>query len=595
MDLKSQLTARLEEALKSYLKEIGGNVTVPAPTVEVPRNPENGDFSTNIAMQLTRILKRPPMQVAEEFLDHFNPSGLVRESSIAKPGFINFKISDEATSAILARIAEEGSAYGRTQTGAGVRVLVEFVSANPTGPLHIGHARNTVVGDVLARLLDATGHSVTREYYYNDAGVQMNTLGNTLRLRVAELLGREVKWPESYYKGDYMIDIARQMLAEVPREEIIAQLDGADAQATGSGSSFVPAEGVEGEDVENAEVATPGHNPYAYFTNFSTGKILPMIDADLKATGIAFDSWFLERSLYESGSVEKTLNDLREHGVIYEADGAVWFRASDFGVNRDRVVVKSDGNYTYLMPDIAYNQQKYSRGYQRLITLLGADHHGQISSLVAAAVALGQAPETLQYVLYQLVTLLKDGVLVKLSTRAGEFITMKEMIDELGAGVVRYFFTMRSPESQMVFDWGLAKDTSMDNPVYYVQYAHARCCSIFRKAEEYGMGYTGLTGADLTLLKQPEEQAIMRALERLPETIDAAARDLAPHYMTTYMQELATLFHTYFTRGTNDAALRFIVPGNPALTHARLALIDALKTTLGNALRVIGIEPMERM
>ena len=612
MDLKDELTDRLGKALSDYLTSQGAEASAVAVTVEAPRDPDHGDFATNLAMQLAKALKRNPMKVAEELLKHFDGAGLVREATVAKPGFINFRMESGATTNILRRIADDGDAFGRTRAGRGARVLVEFVSANPTGPLHIGHARNAVVGDVLARLLEATGHVVSREYYFNNAGVQMKMLGNTLRLRVAEKLGRPVEWPEQYYRGDYMTDIAKTMVEEIGREELAARLDSLDTEPSGSQAAAGPGAAdapkadapkkdaapqgeAETTDLESAEAAGADRNPYRYFTDFAVREILKTIDADLKAMGIPFDNWFLESSLYEDGSVEKTLAEMRKRGVIYDADGAVWFRSTDFGVDRDRVVVKSDGSYTYLMPDIAYNENKYSRGYDRLVTLLGADHHGQISSLVAAAEALGHPRGALDYVLYHMVTMLKDGVLVKLSTRGGEFITLKEMTDELGVGVVRYFFAMRDPDAQMVFDWALAKSTSMDNPVYYIQYAHARCCSLFRKAEETGHPFRGLADTDLMLLVQPEEQALIRSLARLPKVIESAAKNLAPHFVTNYLQEVATIFHTYFTRGTNDASVRFIVPEQPALTQARLALIHCLRLVLANALRVLGIEPMERM
>ncbi|MBN1866558.1 arginine--tRNA ligase [Candidatus Sumerlaeota bacterium] len=565
MDLKTELTRRLDEALGKYLQAEGADRPEGlAAGIEVPRNREHGDYATNVAMQLARLVKRSPRQVAQEFLTHFDGAGLVGETSIDGPGFINFRLAADATAAVLRRIVSEGAEFGKSRRGAGTRVLVEFVSANPTGPLHIGHARNAVVGDTVARLYEAVGYDVSREYYYNNAGVQMRVLGTTLRLRVDELVGRPVEWPESYYRGSYMIDIARRLIDEVGADQAVDRDDD-------------------------------------FYTKYAAGEIIKTIEADLEAMDIGFDNWFLESGIYERGEVERTLDEMRARGAIYEEDGAVWFRATQFGDTRDRVVVKGDGTYTYLTPDIAYNQDKYGRGYDEVVTVLGADHHGQVPSLLAAAEALGHPKETLHYVIYQMVTLLKDGVALKLSTRSGEFITFKEMIDELGAGVVRYFFSMRSPDAQMTFDWGLAKDTSMDNPVYYVQYAHARCCSLMKKAQEEGCPYGGIDAADgtsradLALLALPAEQAILRALGRLPEAIDTAARELAPHQVCNYLQEVAQLFHNFFTQGNNDPSLRIIQTDKPALTQARLAMIDALRTVLANALAVLGIEAMDRM
>ena len=641
MDLKTELTKRLEQALAKYLAREQAQdegKTTPAPgaatsasatwppavSVEVPRNPDHGDFATNLAMQLARALKRNPMQVAEGLLACLDRTGLVREATIAKPGFINFRLESEAAAAVLRRIAQQGRNFGHTGTGAGTKVLVEFVSANPTGPLHIGHARNAVVGDTVARILSAAGYEVSREYYFNDAGVQMNMLGNTLRLRVAEALGRPVQWPAQYYRGDYMKDIAELMVREVGAKVLAARLNAVNAELGTNeqgGSAADESPSPAGEELESDETASPAaaetaslageepdaavdleadvdaaqRNPYQYFTDFAAREILKTIDADLKAMGIVFDTWFSETTLHKNGSVEATLKELRALDQVYDADGAQWLRTSAYGDEKDRVVVKSNGHYTYVTPDIAYHRYKYSRGFDRLINVLGADHHNYVVRLKMAVAALGHPKDALQCVIYQMVSLLKDGRTMKLSTRAGEFVTFKEMIDELGAGVVRFFFSMRSPDAQMTFDWNLAKDTSMDNPVYYVQYAHARCRSLFRKAEEVGCPYAGIEGADLSLLTLPGEQAILRALGRLPEVVDAAARDLAPHYITNYLQEAAQLFHNWFTQGTNDPSLRFVLPENPALTQARLALIDGLRTVLANGLGILGIEPMERM
>ena len=636
MDLKTELSHRLEQALAKYLaqerakgdweKTPSPGATTPAsPTwppavsVEVPRNPDHGDFATNLAMQLARSLKRNPMQVAEGLLACLDRAGLIRETTIAKPGFINFRLESEAAAAVLRRIAQQGRDFGRTRTGAGTKVLVEFVSANPTGPLHIGHARNAVVGDTVARILSAAGCEVTREYYFNDAGVQMNMLGNTLRLRVAEALSRLVQWPAQYYRGDYMKDIARLMIREVGAEVLAARLDAmnaelgtdeqggsaadesaspaADESASPAADESASPAGDEPDaavDLE-ADVDVSQRNPCQYFTDFAVREILKTIDADLKAMGIVFDTWFSETTLHKNGSVEATLKELRALNQVYDADGAQWLRTSAYGDEKDRVVVKSNGHYTYVTPDIAYHRYKYSRGFDRLINVLGADHHNYVVRLKMAVAALGHPKDALQCVIYQMVSLLKDGRTMKLSTRGGEFITFKEMIDELGAGVVRFFFSMRSPDAQMTFDWNLAKDTSMDNPVYYVHYAHARCRSLFRKAEEVGCAYAGIEGADLSLLTLPGEQAILRALGRLPEVVDAAAANLAPHYITNYLQEAAQLFHNWFTQGTNDPSLRFVVPEKPALTQARLALVAGLRTVLANGLGILGIEPMERM
>lgn len=371
MDLKTQLSERVEQALARYLADEGAEAPNLKIAIETPRNREHGDFSTNVAMQLTRILKRNPRQVATEFLERFDTTGLVSETSIAGPGFINFKMAGEATTQILRRVADEAEAFGQTKTGAGTRVLVEFVSANPTGPLHIGHARGAVVGDVLGRLLQAAGYEVEREYYFNDAGVQMQMLGNTLRLRVDELLGRPVEWPEQYYRGDYMVEIARLALEEWGPEKAAAE------------------------------------RPLEEFTAYAVREILKTIDADLKAMGIDFDNWFSETTLHKNNKVAETLDDLRQRGRVYDKDDAVWVRTADQGDEKDRVVVKSDGNYTYVMPDIAYHRDKYNRGFDRLINVLGGDHHGYIPRLKAAVASLGHPKDDLQCVIVQMVSTLR--------------------------------------------------------------------------------------------------------------------------------------------------------------------------------------------
>ncbi len=577
MDLKQQLIERLRAALEAYAAaenaELPESIDV---AVEVPRNRDHGDLATNLAMQLTKVLKRNPRQIADELIGHLDKEGLIEETSIAGPGFINFRLASEATTGVLKTIAKEREAFGHAAPGTGEKILIEFVSANPTGPLHIGHARGAIVGDALGRILQAAGHSVTREYYFNDAGVQMDLLGNTLRLRVLEQLGEKVEFPEpkidaetgeshaQYYKGDYMIDIAKRMVEELGEEAAAAP----------------------------ARQTPPDIAPYR---DFAVREILKTIDEDLKELGIDFDNWFSETTLHNSGEVGATLEELRERGRLYDKDGATWLKTTDYGDEKDRVVVKSDGNYTYVTPDIAYHRDKYARGFDRLINVLGGDHHGYVPRLRAAVAALGHPYENLQCVIVQMVSLLKSGETMKLSTRSGEFITLKQMREDLSVGVVRYFFAMRSPDTQMTFDWDLAKDTSMDNPVYYVQYAHARCCSLLRRAEEEGCAFDNMDAADLSILALEEEQAIIQSLGRLPEVIQTAASDLAPQVVTNYLYDLAQLFHNYFTKGNTDPSLRVIVVDQPALTQSRLGMIWALKQTLANTLGLLGIEAMERM
>jgi len=556
---RKELEKLVREGLGAFARERG--VEIPADleiVVERPKQKDFGDFATNVAMQSARIFRANPMEIAEGVRAGIPDSPLVEKITVARPGFINFILSPKAGGNLLQNILEQGKQFGKPDIGRGRKVLVEFMSANPTGPLHIGHARNAVLGDSVARVLEAAGYEVTREYYYNDAGVQMKKLGESLRARYLQQLGRDVPFPEDGYQGDYMKEIA----GELARER---------------GDSLA---GEEDIDV---------------FTHYAADRIIRLIDEDLKALGICFDSWFSETTLHTEGKVREVLEFLREKDMIYEKEGAWWIRSGRFGDEKDRVVVKSDGTNTYLTPDIAYHRHKFERGFDLLINLFGGDHHGYVPRLEAGIQALGYDPSRLHCIVFQMVSLLKDGESIKLSTRGGKFITLKEVIEELGVDVVRFFFLMRSSDSQMTFDWQLARDHSMNNPVYYVQYAHARCCSLFKKAGELGISWEGPDACDPSLLELPEEQDLLRAMERYPDVVRLCAETLEPHQVTVFLRELAGAFHTLFTAGTKDAKKRFLVPDNPGLTQARLTLVTALRRILSNALHLIGIEPMEHM
>jgi len=486
------------------------------------------------------------------------PNPYLQEVTVVKPGFINFRLNPAAGSLILKNILALEKNYGRQNVGGGKKVLIEFMSANPTGPLHIGHARNAILGDSIARVLEAAGYKVTREYYYNDAGVQMKKLGLSLKVRYLQALGKDVPFPADGYQGDYIKEIAGKLVSE--RGEALAS---------------------------KTDIQT--------FTHYAADHIIKLIDADMKTLGIHFDNWFSEASLHRNGKVDATMEYLKGKGMLYEKEGAWWLRSVKFGDEKDRVVVKSDGEKTYLAPDIAYHKDKFERGFDLLINVLGGDHHGYVPRLLAGVQALGYDPERLRCIVFQMVTLLKDGEQIKLSTRSGKFITLREVIEELGVNVVRFFFLMRSADSQMVFDWQLAKDHSMNNPVFYVQYAHARCCSLFKKADELGITWAGPEKCDISLLTLKEEQQVIKELERLPEVVKLSAETFEPHHITAYLCELAGAFHALFTSGTKDETRRFLRPDEPDLTQARLTLVAALRQTLANALTLIGITPMERM
>jgi arginyl-tRNA synthetase len=459
----------------------------------------------------------------------------------------------------IRNILAQGDAFGRSQLGAGKKAQVEFVSANPTGPLHIGHARNAIAGDTLARILEAAGYAVTREYYFNDAGVQMNNLGQSLRARYLEAIGREAELPPDGYRGDYLIEIANRLRNE---------------------------QGDELADTQDVE----------FFTAIAVKHILRLIEEDLDSLDIRFDVWTTETSMYREGRVDGVMQKLRDRGVVYEQDGAVWLRTTPFGDEKDRVLIKSDGSKTYLVPDIAYHNQKFERGFDLVVDVLGSDHHGYVPRLRAALEALGHDSSRVRWRLYQMVTLLRSGVQTKLSTRAGDFITFKEMVAELGRDVVRFFFLMRELDSHLVFDWDLARKTDWnENPVYYVQYAHARICSVFEKAASMGYQWEGIEASPLDRLILPEEQALIKQLLAFGEVVERAARDLEPHGLTLYLRDLAATFHNYFTRGTRDPEGRVIQPDDPGLMQARMALLAAVRIVLRNGFRLLGISAPEKM
>jgi arginyl-tRNA synthetase len=437
-------------------------------------------------------------------------------------------------------------------------VLIEFVSANPTGPLHVGHCRGAVVGDSLARIYAAAGFRVHREYYYNDAGVQMQNLGKSMRARYRQALGLPEPFPEDGYHGDYLLEFAADLVQE------------------------------RGDALKDEDDWRP-------FTEYASQRVMKLIDADMAALRIHFDTYFSETTLHREGQVAAVLERLKAIGRLYENDGAWWLRTAEYGDEKDRVVIKTDGNYTYLAPDIAYHEYKFQRGFDRLVNVLGADHHGYIPRLKAAIGALGYQPDQLDCAIVQMVAVEKGGAPVKLGKRAGGYITLKEVIDEIGVDVTRFLFLTRTADSQMVFDYDVARDTSMENPVYYVQYAHARCCSILKKAEESGQPFAGLAGADLALLAAPEERTIVREMDRLSDVIVDIARKAEPMPLTAYLRELATAFHSYYSAGSRDDALRVIQSGNPALTQARLALITALRQVYANALELLGVTPLDRL
>ncbi len=518
--------------------------------VEKPKNPEHGHFAVNSALQLAKRLGRKPREIAEAIVAALPASRLIAGTpEIAGPGFINIRLSQEAETRVVKSIAAAAEKFGTSQVGAGQKTMVEFVSANPTGPLHVGHGRAAAIGDTLSRLLASQGYAVCREFYYNDAGAQINNLALSVQFRCRELAGTPGTFPEDGYRGEYIVDIARRYRETHPADANADNLD----------------------QIRQFAVAALRHEQ----------------DLDLKAFDVSFDNYFLESSLYRDGLVEKTVAALSQSGHTFEDGGALWLRTTTFGDDKDRVMRKSDGTYTYFLPDVAYHVTKWQRGFTRAITELGADHHGSLMRVKAGlqAMNMGIAPGYPDYVLHQMITVMRGGEEVKISKRAGSYVTLRDLIDEVGRDATRYFFVMRKSDSQLTFDIDLALSRSEDNPVYYVQYAHARICSVLA---QWGGDVATLADADLSPLKTAHESELLRALADYPETVAVAAKELSPHLICNYLSDLAAKLHGYYN------AEKFLVD-DESVKRARLALIVATRQVLKNGLALIGVSAPEKM
>jgi arginyl-tRNA synthetase len=525
--------------------------------IDRPKDAAHGDYASNVAMVLASRARRklPPRKIAEFISENIRDSeDFLERVEVAGPGFMNFFIKENVWATSLEDVDKLGDCYGASEYGRGEKTHIEFVSANPTGPLHIGHARGAVVGDVIANILEASGFSVFREYYVNDAGNQMNNLGKSVLFRYLNLLGEDIEFPEGCYQGDYIKDLAREIITK------------------------------EG-DIYRAKNK---EEVIRIFTDYTASAILNEIKEDLKAFGVVFDNYFSERNLYQADQVAKLLAELEEKQFVYRDEGTIWFKTTDFGDEKDRVVVRKNGEPTYFAADISYHQNKYLRGFDTLIDIWGADHHGYIPRMVACVEALGHKKDSLKIVLVQLVNLLRDGKPVPMSTRAGEFVTLKEVVDEVGKDAARYNFLMRRSDSHLDFDLELAKRQSNENPVYYVQYAHARICSILRNADEQDQEIPRYDEVDLRNLKLPEEVNLIKAVTRFPEVIEGAALALEPHRLTFYLNDLAALFHSYYNKYR-------VLSDDEGLSRARLFLIKSILTVLKNALRLLGVSAPERM
>jgi len=525
--------------------------------LEIPQFALHGDYATNVAFGLTRLLKRSPKEIASRIIANIkDPEQLIQKVEVAGPGFINFFMTPKALTGVIGTILDDPVSYGRQDLGAGKKVQVEFVSANPTGPLHIGHGRGAAIGDVLANILHATGFNVQREYYINDAGNQMETLGRSLYYRGLQELGEDIEFPDKHYRGEYMRDLARDFIEE-----------------NGAGFRGRPLEEVLPE-----------------FTAYAANHILDGIKEDLDLFGVHFENWFSEQSLHNRGAIGEALAFLRERGYIYEEEGAVWFKSTAFGDEKDRVVIRANGASTYFAADIAYHWDKFQRGFETVVDVWGADHHGYIERMRAGVQAMGREKDALRVILVQLVNLLRGGQPVAMSTRGGEFVTLREVIDEVGKDATRFLFLTRRTDTPLDFDLEVAKAQSNDNPVFYVQYAHARLCSIFEVARERGIDFDwkAIGSETLDLLRVPREFDLLKLLGEYPEVLANCSRTLEPHYIPYYLNELVSLFHSYYHDNR-------ILGDDPELTRARLCLAAAIREVIRNALELLGVAAPEKM
>ncbi|MFT4256518.1 MAG: arginine--tRNA ligase [Pseudoxanthomonas sp.] len=568
--MKSQLRSLIAQAIDN-LRAAGGlpaDAATPDFVVERPKDRSHGDFSTNAAMLLVRAVaqasggKPNPRALAQQLVDALPASDNLAKVEIAGPGFVNFHLSPAAYQREVATALAQGKAYGTNQSGGGKTVGVEYVSANPTGPLHVGHGRAGAIGDCIARVLAANGWNAKREFYYNDAGVQIENLARSTHARLHGLKPGDADWPEAAYNGDYIADVAEAYL----RGDAV-EIEG--HVVTGA------------KDIDNLDE----------IRKFAVAYLRREQNGDLAAFGVNFDVYFLESSLYADGKVAETVQRLGETGHTYEEGGALWLKTTDFGDDKDRVMRKSDGTYTYFLPDVAYHLCKWQRGYQRAITELGADHHGSLARVKAGLQALdvGIPQDYPEYVLHQMVTVMRGGVEVKLSKRAGSYFTLRDLVEEAGRDAARWFLIARKPDSQLVFDIDLARQQSNDNPVFYVQYAHARVCSLLRQAAEKGFTYSQDNGiAHLSALDDDASLLLMVELSRYPETVEAAGNTLEPHLIAQYLRELAYAFHTWY------AATPVLVE-DAAQRDARLTLAQATRQALENGLDLLGVSAPEKM
>ncbi len=562
--MKSQLRALIEQGIANLRNQgtLPADLAAPEFVVERPKDRSHGDFATNVAMTLAKPARSNPRAIAQALIDALPANDDIATVEIAGPGFLNFRLSASAWQRQLRAVHAQGDAYGRNASGGGRTAGVEYVSANPTGPLHVGHGRAAAIGDCIARVLDANGWNVKREFYYNDAGVQIENLAKSTQARARGLKPGDDGWSDDWYRGDYIADVA------------MAYLDGAVVE-------------IDGHAIAGARDA----DDIDAIRQFAVAYLRREQNLDLAAFRVSFDIYFLESSLYRDRKVEETVRELIAHGHTYEEGGALWLRSTDFGDDKDRVMRKSDGTYTYFVPDVAYHLTKWQRGYERAITELGADHHGSLARVKAGLQALdcGIPPGYPDYVLHQMVTVMRGGEEVKISKRAGSYVTLRDLIDETGADAVRWFLVARKPDSQLVFDIDLARSQSLDNPVYYVQLSHARSFGVLRKMKDRGLSFDLDAGLAQPLdLDNATVRDLLIDLARFPEIVEVAGRDLEPHLIAAYLVELAQAFQSYYNGHiflVDDADTR----------NARLALGTAVQRVLANGLALLGVSAPEEM
>lgn len=555
--------------------------------VERSRDDRHGDFASAVALHLARLMKRKPREIAEQIVARLPESISVSKVEIAGPGFINFFLNKSARQSVLDSVLALGAAYGHTNTGRDESIQVEFVSATPTGPLHVGHGRGAAFGAALANVLQAAGFCVKREYYVNDAGRQMDILAASIWLRYLDLSGETVPFPASGYQGEYIRTIATELLLEHGESFLV------DASRVGHELPADEAQGGNKEVYVDAVIARMrsllGKEKFRLILSAGLNALLSDIRADLEEFGVVFDRWYSERSLLESGAIERAVETLREAGHAYDKDGAVWFKSTSFGDDKDRVIIRENGVPTYFASDIAYHTEKFERGFNRVIDIWGADHHGYVARVKGALAALGKDPDAFEAPIVQMVHLYRGGEKAFMSTRKGEFVTLRELRREVGNDAARFFYIMRRCEQHLDFDLDLAKSQSNDNPVYYLQYAHARICSVLRQATERGFEIdTPADEVEATLLEEKQEQALLTTLSRFPEVVEASALAREPHQVAFYLRDVANDFHAYYN------AHQFLVD-DAALRTARLALNRGTRQVLANGLALLGVSAPESM